>query len=257
MSVYLVLGEDTQASREKLNAFVARFLKSGKSTAVFGYNDQDFNEQAFNDLFKGTSLFHDRAVYVLKHNLVSAVIAPYHIGNLEKYASSPDVFIFYEYGDALAADRRKLVEKIAEEIYGAISAKTKNPPADAVKKSPAKKGKGVSEEWVRLLFRICDAFVLRERSNAWILYQEAVAAGVSEKEIFFKIVWAVKSLLIIKSGGGRSLKGFVAAKYKKAAPLFGGDELKKISSDLLELYHKDRYGLSELGTGMEKMILKI
>jgi len=48
------------------------------------------------------------------------------------------------------------------------------------------------------IFALTDALGARQKKDAWILYQKALGAGLSAEEIFFKIVWQVKSMLIAK-----------------------------------------------------------
>src|SRR3989344_8757951 len=46
------------------------------------------------------------------------------------------------------------------------------------------------------IFALTDAFGARNKKDAWIIYQKALLAGLSAEEIFFKIIWQVKSMLI-------------------------------------------------------------
>src|SRR5690606_36911869 len=48
------------------------------------------------------------------------------------------------------------------------------------------------------IFTITDAVGARDKRRAWVLYMQALAAGFSAEEVFFKIVWQVKSMLIAR-----------------------------------------------------------
>lgn len=116
------------------------------------------------------------------------------------------------------------------------------------KKSPAKKDD---------LFYLADLFGLRQKEKLWLAYQREISGGVPIEEIFWKFLWQVKTLNLIKKGEGQSLHPFVFRKNEKAAGLFTEAELRGLSGQLIELYHQNRYGLADLGIGLEKIILKL
>ncbi|MBU1091877.1 hypothetical protein KKA27_03395 [Patescibacteria group bacterium] len=106
-------------------------------------------------------------------------------------------------------------------------------------------------------FRVADSVALRKRNTAWLSYQEELLEGVSVEDIFWKIVWQIKVLSIVKKGYGSGLHPFVFKKAQKASPLFKEEELDGRFADLVDLYHKNRQGKSDLLIGLEKFILRI
>lgn len=108
------------------------------------------------------------------------------------------------------------------------------------------------------IFALTDALGARDRKRAWIIYQEALAVGLSAEEVFFKIVWQVKSLLIAsrtKSVAETDMKAFPYSKAKGYLKNFKPGELEQLSENLVTGYYKARRGEGEVETLVEKTIL--
>jgi hypothetical protein len=110
------------------------------------------------------------------------------------------------------------------------------------------------------IFALTDAIGARDRKRAWIIYQSALAAGLSAEEIFFKVVWQVKSMLIAvktKSVAETDMKAFPYSKAKGFLKNFKPGELEKLSEDLVIGYYNTRRGVGEVETFVEKILLKL
>ncbi len=110
------------------------------------------------------------------------------------------------------------------------------------------------------IFALTDALGERKKKEAWILYQKALGAGLSVEEIFFKIVWQVKSMLIAaktESVGETDMKPFPYSKAKSFLKNFKPGELEKLSESLVIGYHSARRGEEEIETLVEKILLKL
>ena len=110
------------------------------------------------------------------------------------------------------------------------------------------------------IFALTDALGARERREAWILYQKALGAGLSAEEIFFKIVWQVKSMLIAsrtRNVGETDMKAFPYNKAKSFLKNFKPSELEKLSESLAIGYTLVRRGKGEIETLVEKMLLSL
>lgn len=87
------------------------------------------------------------------------------------------------------------------------------------------------------VFNIADSFARKDKINTWILYREAILTGVSPEEISGLIFWKIKMML---TNGSKS---------------FSSEDLKKLSSLLVELYHKSHKGEVDFPIGLEQFIL--
>ncbi|MDP2641722.1 MAG: hypothetical protein Q8P21_00280 [bacterium] len=110
------------------------------------------------------------------------------------------------------------------------------------------------------VFALTDALGARNKKESWILYQKALAAGLSAEEIFFKIVWQVKSMLIAlktKSVAETDMKAFPYSKAKSFLKNWKEGELEKLSEHLVTSYQEVRRGKGEMETTIEKLLLKL
>ena len=110
------------------------------------------------------------------------------------------------------------------------------------------------------IFTLTDALGARDKKQAWVLYQKALAAGFSAEEIFFKIIWQVKSMLIAlrtKNVGETDMKAFPYSKAKRFLKNFKPGELEKLSEDLVIDYQCARRGEIEIEMVIEKVLLSL
>ena len=110
------------------------------------------------------------------------------------------------------------------------------------------------------IFSFTDAVGARKKRDAWVLYQKALASGMSAEEIFWKVAWQVKTMLLAKNTTSSMESGQNAFVYKKAKENlknFEEGELEKLSEDLVIGYHHARRGKTEIQTFLEKMLLSL
>ena len=85
------------------------------------------------------------------------------------------------------------------------------------------------------IFNFTNAFGRRDKKQAWLLYQQAILAGVAAERIFFTLMWKVKSMLMAR-------KEII---------------WEKLSEQLVIGYHEARRGNGEIETLIEKVILSL
>ena len=110
------------------------------------------------------------------------------------------------------------------------------------------------------IFVLTDALGARKKKEAWILYQKALSAGLSAEEIFFKLFWQVKSMLIAartRNVGETDMKTFPYNKAKSFLKNFKSEELENLSENIIIGYQEARRGMGEMETLVEKTILKL
>jgi len=110
------------------------------------------------------------------------------------------------------------------------------------------------------IFLLTDAIGARNKKEAWVLYQKALASGMVAEEIFWKVVWAIKTMLLAKrtrSADEAEMKAFPYSKAKSNLKNFKEGELEKISEDLVVGYHNARRGIGEIDTLIEKILLSL
>ncbi|MFH1473255.1 MAG: hypothetical protein ABIF06_02520 [bacterium] len=110
------------------------------------------------------------------------------------------------------------------------------------------------------IFSLTDAFGARQKKKAWVLYQRALASGISAEEIFWKLAWQTKTLLITlktKNMSETEMKPFPYNKAKSLLKYWKAGELEDLSERLVVGYHKTRLGEEEMGTFIEKTLLSL
>ncbi len=110
------------------------------------------------------------------------------------------------------------------------------------------------------IFALTDAVGARDKRQAWVFYQKALASGMVADEIFWRVTWIVKSMLLAsktKSSAETDMKEFPYRKAKGYANNFSPVELEKLSETLVIGYHNARRGIGEIETLLEKLILSL
>lgn len=108
------------------------------------------------------------------------------------------------------------------------------------------------------IFSLTDAVAARNKKEAWVLYQKALASGMVAEEIFWKVVWQIKTLLIAsrtKTADEAGMKAYPYSKAKGALKNFKPGEIEEISERLVTGYHEIRRGEGEMEALVEKTLL--
>ena len=295
--IYLLHGKDTYRSREKLRELEGHFVKRVTGTGLFRVTRDDFSAEKFEELVKSDILFGG------KHAVVSMELlsSPESRGNVQKFlpdmAESPNIFIFWEeeINEEILYEVKKYAEKVQEfkRLSGAkleawVKERARGMGRETVREiindcggdlwrvkknieyyllgGEEKNGGGKKDSYK--LFAVPDAIATRDGKRAWVGYNEGVMLGVEPTEIFWKVWWQIKVLLIVhnilESGGSEDdviresgLHPFVARKALWNVKRFTGPELKNYSWRLVQIYHDERRGISNLEVELEKFILDI
>lgn len=121
--------------------------------------------------------------------------------------------------------------------------------------------KGVSSEKGEFnTFALTDAVGERRKKDAWVLYQKALASGLVPEQVFYKLMWLLKTMLLAERSSSAEevkLNPFVYRKSKGFLKNFKPGEVENLSQELVEGYHRARRGEGEIETMVEKIILNI
>jgi hypothetical protein len=258
--IYLFYGTDEIRSRDKYNAVINSLLTKSPEASLFRLTKENFDENSLDELTRGQGLFYNKFI-VACDNLLSPVKKSKEgkeeeevvEGKEEKSdktdwvklaAKSENVFIFLE--NNLPA---KILEKLEK-----LAAKTQafEKSGGALRLYGGAPGFNI--------FSITDAFTAKNKNRAWALYQEAMMHGISSEEILWKLIWTTNNLFLVKNTKDPAklkMKPFPLAKAKSAAKTFSNDELKKLSTSFVDLYHQNFLGTDEFEFGLERIILSI
>ena len=93
---YILYGQDTYRSREKLNELVSHFKTKVSGLGFFRIERDNFNEAEFDELLKGKTLFEKKYVVVCEGILENKQTADFVLGNLDKLAKTENMFLFWK-----------------------------------------------------------------------------------------------------------------------------------------------------------------
>lgn len=109
------------------------------------------------------------------------------------------------------------------------------------------------------IFGLTDAVGARNKKEAWIQYERALGSGMAAEEVFWKVVWQIKNMLLASRTTEKDsgLNPFVYKKAKTSLKNFKAEELENLSEQLVLGYHRARRGEGEIELFLEKFILSL
>ena len=110
------------------------------------------------------------------------------------------------------------------------------------------------------IFTITEAIAKRDKKTAWLLFEKALASGLTPEEIFWKVVWQVKALLVAKNTANAmeaEMKEWPYSKAKANLKNYKEGELEDMSRTLVVGYHEARRGGVEIESLLAKFILNL
>ena len=297
--LYLVYGRDNFRSREKLNELLNFFRAKIGALGIFRIEGEHFNSIDIEEMVRSQMLFEKKYVVVCDKIMENQAAQNFLVKNIENFSLSPNVFIFLEeeldaqilelfrqYSQKIQEFKlltgiklKKWIQEKAPKIPPNVQEEIiKNCGSDLwcinkeIEKYELSEGqtfatrKGLTFAKEYNPFAICDAVATKDKNRSWVLFQQALLAGVPAEEIFYKIVWQIKNLLLLKKLNDAKvgnleketkLHPYVLKKTLAATWNFSEEELKNYSFELVKIYHDVRKGLGEFPTGLEKFLLNI
>lgn len=242
--IYLFYGQDIDQARRKSNGVVDSLLKKRPDAALFRLDSDTWQEAAFDEYVGGQGLFVQKYIVVLDRLFEKKEIKEYVMERLKALKESDNIFIVLENAldKATLAKFEKNAEKV--QVFG-------EGQEGAVKN---KKSADFN------MFAITDALGARNQKRLWTIYQQALRHGVVSEELHGILFWQVKSMLLaavskdVKESG---LNPFVYGKAKNYAKNFTLPELRKISSQLIAMYHRAHRGEVDFDAELEKFFLSV
>jgi len=236
--IYLIQGSDTIKTRHKYDALIDSLLARKLDSLAWKIDSENFDEEKFRELIVSQDLFAHKYLVGCDHLIGDKKSQEFILTNLKEIKDSANIFIILE--DALEPKILTQVKKHTEKDLSY--------------------DKKIGEEKKFNIFAITDALGERNRKKLWVLYQEALRAGLEDEELFWKFQWMVKHMLFFKKTkepGKSELKGFAKSKIEKYARNYQTEELENLSTQLVDLFHAVRRSEGEMETGLEKIVFGI
>lgn len=236
--LYFIHGTDTQKARKKTRALVDSLLKREPDASHFRLDDETLTSDTLAEYLGGQGLFAGKILVVLDRVFRSDEGTELVLERVKDIADSDNIFVLLE--GKLDAKTKKRLEKHAKKSQSFnLQPTTSNLKPDFN------------------IFSLTDALGNRDSKRAWVLYQEALRAGSRPEEIHGMLFWQTKAMLLVAQKSTTGLKPFVVKKATGFLRKWTDDELQKLSSALVAVYHDARLGKFDLEIGLERLVLNL
>lgn len=241
---YFLHGEDKEGARKKAHELIDSLTKKRPNAAFFKVDGENFSLGKLEEMIGGQGLFENKQIVFFDNVLEDKETKGAILEKIKEIAESPNAFVFLEgkTDKATVVKMEKSAEKVQE--FGVA------------------KNSGVGKESKEKFntFSLADVFGRRDKKNLWMLYQEALSQGVAPEEINGVLFWQLKSMIVAsksKSVDESGLKPYVFQKSKSFARNYSEEEMKKLSSALVSVYHDSRRGIHDFDIALERFVLNI
>lgn len=238
--IYFVTGEQREKVLKKSQELVEALQKKRPEALLFRITADEWDKNAFAGIAGGQGLFEHKYIVVLDSIFQDEDAAETLADQMKELKAADHAFLFLE--TSPKAPTKTLIKKHAEKVWEVDGEKL------AAKKPQFN------------IFSLTDALGARNKARLWALYQEALMDGSEPEEIHGILFWQIKSLLAAaqsKNADEAGMKPFVWSKSQGFLKNYSLDELKKISSKMVGLYHNSRLESVPLEVAMEEWVLGV
>lgn len=241
---YFLYGEDKDKARKKAHELIDSLTKKRPNASFFKVDSENFSLGKLEEFIGGQGLFESKQIVFLDNLVGDKEIKEEVLSKIKEIKESPNAFVFLEgkVDKATLGEMEKSAEKVQEFKLASSAASAKE-----------------SKEKFNV-FSLVDFFGRRDKKNLWALYQEAISQGVAPEEINGVLFWQLKSMIVAsksKNINESGLSPYVFQKSKNYARNYSEEEMKKMSSALVSVYHDSRRGIHDFDIALERFILGI
>lgn len=225
--------------RAKVRQYMVALKKKHPEANHFYFDEERFNPSELAALAESQGLFFDKFLVALEGLLVHQEYGVVIEELAFKLAKSPNLFVIWD--EVIPKARLDKLKKVAEKVETFELKKQVSKPAFNI-------------------FSVTDSIVARDRRAAWLALTQALRAGVSAEEVFWKWWWQFKIITqtATDSAGARQvLKPFVYNKALAGARKYSLAELKTHLISLTNLFHQSRFSGTELLYELEYFALTL
>lgn len=241
---YFLHGEDKDKARKKAHELIDGLTKKRPNASFFKVDSENISLGKLEEMIGGQGLFESKQIVFLDNVLEDKENKGAILDKIKDIAESPNAFVFLEGKTDKATVGR--IEKKAEKVQEF--------------KFVGNEGKNEESKEKFNTFSLADVFGRRDKKNLWVLYQEALSQGVAPEEINGVLFWQLKSIIVAnksKSPDESGLKPYVFQKSKSFARNYTEEEMKKMSSTLISIYHDSRRGIHDFDIALERFVLSL
>ena len=248
--LYFLYGEDIDKSKKKLDSLLNLLFIKKPNASFFKLDLDNFNESKLEELLFGQGLFEQKYIIQMDFLFEDKFVQDFILNKLKEISESENVFLFRE--KRASKPILKKIEKYASKIQE-FSLKESGGRSFATRNGDFK-----IDDFN--IFDLATCFGNRNKKDLWVLYQKTKNKNIPTEEVSGILFWQLRVMFQVLNSNNAveaGLKPFVFNKAKIYLKKYSEKELKKMSSDLVSIYHKSRRGLCEFDLALEKFILEI
>jgi DNA polymerase III delta subunit len=242
--IYFIYGNEGKA-RAKAHEVIDSLQKKKPDASLFSFNSLSYDEGAFIDLVEGLGLFEQKYIVFLDNVFENKEVKESLVKKLAGMSEAEHAFVMLE----------KMIDKAT---LGKIEKKAFKVEDFSEKKDDGAPSRGGVAKFNA--FDMADALGRKDKKALWVLYQKALEHDSVPEEIHGMLWWQVKAMMLAKTAktaAEADLNPYVFSKSRSFAEKFSNDDLARISSTLVALYHDSHRGLGEFEVGLERFILSL
>jgi len=246
--IYFLYGNDIKKSREKLKFLLDSLISKKPNAGFFKLDIDNFNEVKLDEFIRSQGLFEQKYIVQMDGLFEDKEISSFLIDKLKDLKESENIFIFIE--SKVLKSILKKIDKYAVKVQEFTS------KSDKTKSFATRNGDFKISDFN--IFDLATCFGNRNKKDLWVLYQKTKAKNIPPEEVSGIIFWQLKVMLQTlnsKNALETGLKSFVFGKAKGYLKNYSEEELKKMSSGLVSIYHDARRSGLEFDLALEKFIL--
>lgn len=245
-------GSDRNVVQDKARAFLDGVLKRGPGLQVVSFEPSEESSERVKALAAGTSLFGEKYLICLRYFCETIAGRELLLSLLPHLKESAHECVIVD-GNLTKEPLTKLEEAGAKlQKFMKVEAGGYAGAREVKVSHPIFAGYNI--------YNFSDAFGARDKKRLWVEYELALAAGLPAEELFWKISWQLKHMLIaskITPTDKTDLKQYSLNKAKSFLRSYKPAELPNISMKLIDIYHRARRGQSDFETSLERFVLEL
>jgi len=250
--IYVFHGSDRSRVQNNANEKRAELIAINPDVQVAAFDYKDGVEERIKELSAGVSLFGEKRLIILRYFAETALGRDILIALVPHLVLSMHDVLIIE--DPLTKEPLAKLEESGAKINKFMK--------------PAKPGYSGAREFKPShpifagynIYGFSDAFGARDKKLLWVEYRTALTAGLPVEELFWKLSWQLKNMLIVAKLAPNEqcdVNPFVLNKSRSFLRNYKSEELPRLSMKLIEIYHKARRGQTDFETAIERFVLEL
>jgi DNA polymerase III delta subunit len=248
--LYIIYGTDREKGRKRFQAL--REKSRGACDNEFVVSEGEATEGFLDTSAVSRGLFGEMSLFTFDSILEKKAEQEIIASHAQALAASPNHFLIFE---------PTLDKKVVAEI------------AEHATETEECVGKKIDTRPAFNIFSLGDALGNRNKKDLWVLYEQAITAGLEPEEICGTLFWSVKNIALMKSSPAYrasadtarrdsaeadcGLNPFVAKKSRGFAANYTGEEITGLSRSLSSIYHEAHRGGEPMTIALERFILSL